>query len=102
MPKIIRNTLLNYINEEFKIENEINPARIYNFNNKPIKNGNIIYLCEREIRAKNNFALQFAIQKAKEFNFPLIVIHPKINYEYLPKQKFIDNQIEPAKKCLIN
>ena len=55
-------------------------------------------MCEREIRAKDNFALQFAIQKSKELNLPLKIIHPKINYEYEPKQRFIDNQIIQAQK----
>ena len=96
MPRIIKNTLLNYIPTGFEIERIINPARIFEFNNKPVKNGKIIYLCEREIRAKDNFALQFALQKNEELNLPLKIIHPKINYEYNPKQKFIDNQIEQA------
>ena len=68
MPRIIKNTLLNYIPNEYVIESKINPARIYNLNNKPIRNGEIIYLCEREIRAKDNFALQFAIEKSKKLN----------------------------------
>ena len=96
MPRIVRNTLLNYIPNEFVIENEINSTRIYHLNNKPIRNGEIIYLCEREIRVKDNFALQFALQKSKELNLPLIVIHPRVNYEYKPKQKFIDRQLEQA------
>ncbi len=96
MPKIIKNTLLNYIPTYFEIESAdiINPARIFGVNNKPIKSGKVIYLCEREIRAKDNFALQFAIQKSKEFNLPLKVIHPKINYDILNKQNFLDNQIK--------
>ena len=98
MPRIIKNTLLNYIPTDFEIEQIINPARIFELNNKPIKYGEIIYLCEREIRAKDNFALQFALQKSKELNLPLKIIHPKINYEYNPKQKFIDSQIAQAKK----
>ena len=81
-----------------EIEKIINPARIFEFNNKPIKNGKIIYLCEREVRAKDNFALQFALQKSKELNLPLKIIHPKINYEYKPKQVFINNQIEQAER----
>ena len=76
MPRIVRNTLLNYIPNRYFIENEINPARIYHLNNKPIRNGEIIYLCEREIRAKDNFALQFALQKSEELNLPLKIIHP--------------------------
>ena len=68
MPRIIKNTLLNYIPTDFVIEKTIHPAKIFEFNNKPIKKGEIIYLCEREIRAKDNFALQFAIQKSKLFS----------------------------------
>ena len=98
MPRIIKNTLLNYIPTDFVIEKTINPARIFEFNNKPIKNGKIIYMCEREIRAKDNFALQLALQKSKELNLPLKIIHPKINYEYNPKQKFIDRQITQAER----
>ena len=98
MPRIIKNTLLNYIPTDFVIEKTINPAKIFELNNKPIKYGKIIYLCEREIRAKDNFALQFAIKKSKELNLPLKIIHPKINYEYNPKQKFIDSQITQTER----
>lgn len=102
MPKIIKNILLNYIPTDFEIEKIINPARIFEFNNKPIKNGKIIYLCEREVRAKDNFALQFALQKSEELNLPLKIIHPKISYEYKLKQKFIDSQIAQAEKQFKN
>ena len=98
MPRIIKNTLLNYIPTGFEIERIINPARIFELNNKPVKNGKIIYLCEREIRAKDNFALQFAIQKSEELDLPLKIIHPKISYEYKPKQEFIDKQIAQAER----
>ena len=98
MPRIIKNTLLNYIPTNSVIEQIINPARIFEFNNKPIKSGKIIYMCEREIRAKDNFALQFALQKSKKLNLPLKIIHPKSNYEYNLKQKFIDSQIAQAEK----
>ena len=97
MPRILRNTLLNYIPTDFAIEQTVNLARIFELNNEPIRNGEIIYLCEREIRVKDNFALQFAIEKSKELNLVLKIIHPKINYEYGSKQKFIDIQIEQAK-----
>ena len=91
MPRIIKNTLLNYIPTNSVIEQIINPARIFEFNNKPIKSGKIIYMCEREIRAKDNFALQFALQKSKKLNLPLKIIHPKNNYEYNLKQKLSAN-----------
>ncbi len=98
MPRIIKNTLLNYIPDYIEAENTINQSRIFEINNIPIKDVNIIYFCEREIRAKDNFALQFALQKSKELNLPLKIIHPKINYDYSPKQNFIDNQISQAQK----
>ena len=94
MPRIIRNTLLNYISTVFETEKYINPARIFEINNHSIKSGSIIYLCEREIRAKDSFALQFGLQKSKELNLPLKIIHSKVSYEYKPKQEFIDNQIK--------
>ena len=98
MPRIIKNTLLDYIKIDFVIEQTINPARIFEFNNKPIKDGEIIYFCERELRVKDNFALQFALQKSRELNLPLKIIHPKINYKYQPKQKFINSQIVQAER----
>ena len=98
MPRIVKNTLLNYIPNKFAIESKINPARIYEINNKIIKTGNILYICEREIRTKDNFALQFAIEKSIELNLPLKIIHPKINYEHKPKQEFINRPLEQAQK----
>ena len=102
MPRIVRNTLLNYIPTDFAIEQAINHLRIFELNNKPIRNGEIIYLCEREIRVKDNFALQFALQKSDELNLPLKIIHPRINYEHKSKQRFIDNQINQARNQFRN
>ena len=102
MPRIVRNTLLNYIPTDFIIEQKTNPARIYELNSKPIRKGEIVYLCEREIRAKDNFALQFAIEKSKELNLSLKIIHPKIKYDYRQKQRFIDNQVEQTKTQFSN
>ncbi len=97
MSKIVKNTLLNYIPDNFVTENEINPLRIFELNQNKLKNGSVIYLCERELRVKDNFALQFAIQKSKEIRKQLKIIHPKINYVYEPKQKFINRQILQTK-----
>ena len=97
MPRIVRNTLFNYIPTDFATEQTSNPLRIFELNNKPIRNGEIIYLTEREIRVKDNFALQFTLQKSEELNLPLKIIHPKIIYDYQQKQEFIDNQIDQAR-----
>ena len=98
MQRIIKNTLLNYAPVNFTTENPVSPARIFEINNHSINNGNIVYLCEREIRTKDNFALQFGLQKSKNLNLPLKIVHPKGIYEYKPKQKFIDNQTAQVQK----
>ncbi len=96
MVKIVKNTILNYVPEYFNLVNFVNPLRIFNVNDKTIKTGNIVYLCEREIRTKNNFAVQFAIEQSKIWSLPLKIIHPKLNFKHAKKQKFIDEQI-----CLV-
>lgn len=93
MHRIVKNTLLEYIPDSFSVEKQVNPARIFDFNNKPVQNGEIVYLCEREIRLKDNFALAFALQKSKELNLLLKVIHPAIDYENKQKQEFITKQL---------
>ncbi|MBQ6516030.1 deoxyribodipyrimidine photolyase [bacterium] len=98
MSKIIKNTLLNYLPINYETEDFINSARIFEVNNQPVKKGIVVYLCEREIRAKDNFALQFAIQKSKELNLPLKIIYPKIIYDYQPKNKFINKQINQTQQ----
>ena len=100
MPRIIRNTLLQYIPETFVMESVVNPLRIFELNNKPIKGGYVVYFCEREIRVKDNFALQFAIAKSKELSLPLKIVCPKMICEYKPKQDFLNSQIEQIKTDL--
>ncbi len=102
MVRIIKNNLLKYVPSEFSVESFVNPFRIFKFNNKEIKKGFVVYLMEREIRIKDNFALQFAIQKSKELNQPLKIICTRPIYEYEPKQGFIDNQINEVKKIFLN
>ena len=97
MTKIIKNTILDYVPPYTKIESVINPARIYEINSKPIQGNYVVYICERELRAKDNFALNFAIKKSSELNLPLKIIHPKIKYDCLSKQKFIERQLEQTK-----
>ena len=97
MPKISKNTLLKYIPQKITVETTINPLRIYEFNQKPVLKGDIIYICERELRAKDNFAMQFAVQKAKELNSHLKIIHPKIIYEDKNKEEFLNRQISFTK-----
>lgn len=100
MHKIKRYTLLDYINPSFQIENSLKQERIFEYNNKPIKDGDIVYLMDRELRLKDNFALNFAIQKTKELNKNLKIVHLKQLYETENKQNFYNKQIEKLKKSL--
>lgn len=97
MHKIIKNTLLQYIPKNFVSEKIINPNRIFELNKNKISRGNIIYLCERELRVKDNFALLFAKQLSDKYNLPLTIIHPKNFYSHKPKQDFTDCQINQTK-----
>lgn len=96
MPQIIKNTILGYIPPVFEVEHNVKSERIYNFNNEPLKNGYVVYLCEREIRFKDNFSLSFAITKSKELDLPLKIIHPSVSYDVKLKQDFINRQIKQA------
>lgn len=98
MVRITKNNLLKYVPLDFSVESFVNPFRIYEFNDKEIKQGSVVYLMDREIRIIDNFALQFAIQKSNELNQPLKIICARPFYEYKPKQGFIDNQINEVKK----
>lgn len=98
MQRITRNTLLEYIPHKIRVEKHVNSERIYKINSFSGKINKIVYVCEREIRAKDNFALQFALEKSNELRLPLKIIHPKINFEHKPKQIFTENQISQAQK----
>lgn len=100
MHKIKRYTLLDYINPTFQIENSLKQERIFEYNNNPIKDGDIVYLMDRELRLKDNFALNFAIQKSKELNKNLKIVHFKQKYETENKQNFYNKKIEELEKCL--
>lgn len=99
MQRIVRNTFHQYIPEKFSAETVVNPARIFELNKAEIKEGNVVYLCEREIRAKDNFALMYAKQKSEELNLPLIIIHPEQTFEFEQKRKFISSQIFQAQNA---
>ncbi|MGN0018116.1 MAG: hypothetical protein ACI37S_03645 [Candidatus Gastranaerophilaceae bacterium] len=100
MANFSRNNLLKYIPKNIKVESDVNTLRIFEYNDKPIKNlkdGYIIYLCEREVRLKDNFALQFVIKKSEELKLDIKIIHPKKNYANNVKDKFINKNVLKAK-----
>ena len=98
MPRIIRNTMLNYIPKALPEMKNPDMRRIFDFNNNEIKKGKIVYLCQREIRAKDNMALDFAKKLKRELNLPLRVIHRREHFLYKQKENFIEKQINITKE----
>ena len=98
MNKITRNTLLNHLLFPILIKDKIEKFRIFDFNNQKIKNGKIIYLCQREIRLKDNTALDFGLKLKIDLGFPFKVIHLKNKFHHKEKELFISKQIENTKK----
>lgn len=97
MQRIKRNTLLNYIPKNLETEKKVNPARIYDFNYQEIKKGQIVYLMERNIRAQDNFALQFCEEISEELNLPYKIICSVNPCIHKPKEDFINQQINCVK-----
>ena len=57
-------SLLQHIPKNFEIETTVNPARINIANTKKQKDGYIVYICERELRYHDNFAIKYANRAA--------------------------------------
>lgn len=100
MKRIIKHTLLNYIPDFFQVENDIRQERIFEVNKKPIKAGNIIYLMERELRLRDNFALNYAIKESKKLNKNLQIFHKHLNFETELKKIFYKQQLKELQKDL--
>ena len=52
--------IINNLPVLLKVENTINPSRIYEFQKGISGEGSVIYLMERELRISDNFALRYA------------------------------------------
>lgn len=101
MQKFIKNTLLQYIPDELNVEEIVKSERACIYKEHEIKGNNVVYLCERELRAKDNFALQFAIKKADELRIPLKIVSPAINAERKQKQYFLNKQLEKIENAFL-
>jgi deoxyribodipyrimidine photo-lyase len=96
-----RNQMLDFAPSEFIEEEEINPARIFKINLNSEKAGEIIYLCNREHRVKDNWGLLFAYQKSQQTNQPLRVIFPKAQKKFSTKQEpFMQKGLDDMAKDL--
>lgn len=85
--------LTKYISENPMIEEKVNPSRGFEINNNDISD-EFIYLTSRDLRAEDNFALNFVREKAKDFK----VVHLKKRFETDGKNNFYLENIEILRK----
>lgn len=99
MVKYLKYKLLEQIPQHPFIEDSIYSARIFEYNDNVILPGSIIYLCERELRIKYNFALLFLKYLRQIYNFPAKIITPLQYFQTKLKQSFYNKQIDSLKKA---
>ncbi len=80
MPRIVKNTMLDYIPYEINVEKSVNPNRIFACNNVELKKGQIVYFQNRENRFVDNWALIYAKYKAKKLKTDLVIVSEKENF----------------------
>lgn len=73
-PTVKRGLMLDFIPDEIIYPEKIAKERIEQLNNKPILEGKIVYIINREYRVEDNWALLFATQLSKENNKDLLVL----------------------------
>lgn len=79
-PTVKRGLMLDFILDEISCPTTINPSRIFALNNKPINDGDIVYLATRELRLEDNYAVLFGLELAHQHNkkFKIVVVIDKI------------------------
>ena len=89
--------IINNLPVLLKVENTINPSRIYEFQKGISGEGSVIYLMERELRISDNFALRYAEELSKKINKNLKIVHIYNNFDSSFKQKFYDEELKILK-----
>ena len=90
MSRIIKNTLLNYIPNNFVIENEINSARIFELNQNYVKDGSLAGTMQEWKRLE---ALKIKVESSYEGN---------IEYQSYIEGKGWEKSYKKNKKCKRN
>lgn len=98
MNTIKKHTLLKYLPDELFSEEKVKTERVFEVNKVSIRQGDVVYLITREFRFYDNFALNFAIEKAKELNKNLRVIFKTETFKNEGKSKFFKSKFEKVKK----
>lgn len=81
-----RGLMLDFISDEIICPAEINQNRIFELNNKDVKDGDIVYIVTREFRLEDNWAIIFAQCLAQKHNKNLKLYIVLDNNYYSEKQ----------------
>lgn len=81
-PTVKRGLMLDFIPDEIICPAEINENRVFKLNDKPINDGDIVYLASRELRLQDNWAVVFGLNLAKKHakKFKIVVILDEIKF----------------------
>lgn len=90
--------IINYLPSIFRVESEVNPLRVNDLNNIDEQEGAVIYVMHKNLRVADNFALNFAIAKAKELNRRLKIVHYQKKIEVEGKKLFYENGLQILKE----
>lgn len=85
--RIIKYTMMEYLPDEPKIEDKINPNRFFKYGQIKNHDGKTFYLITRNFRAEDNFAMNYA----KSNNAELILFTPK--FEIKNKNDFLKRNL---------
>ena len=85
--KIVKYTMMEYLPDEPKIEDEINPKRFFKYGQIKNQNGKTFYLITRNFREEDNFAMNYA----KSNNAELIIFAPE--FEVKNKNDFFQRNL---------
>lgn len=92
-----KGNIINNLPTIFLVENQINPERVHIIKEGLSGEGAVIYFMERELRAVDNFGLNFAVEKANKLNKTLKIYHLFCRFIAPAKQEFYENELEILK-----
>ncbi len=96
----MKNNILSCINPDLPLEQTVNTIRVKILNSSKIGEENVVYLINREFRAKDNFGLMFAQKFAADLSKDLLVVISDNTNSVILKNEFINRQKNYLKRDL--
>lgn len=100
-PTVKRGLMLDFIGDKIQSCSKINENRVHKLNNKPVLEGDIIYISSRELRLEDNWAVVFGLELAKKHDRKFRVLI-RLNEKLYSKQQepFLLKNLETFKQNL--